>query len=203
MNTEVLLAGSIGALSVFLLGLLRESLQQWRELRGLTRLATNEIMHNTVILQTVYGDPAEVLTDRTGQLKTLRVDTWVSVRVRLAEMMPAADFWNLSFYYALLQELERIQQIDMSRIQAQRSSHPEKVEAAIKSLEDIAAHVLEKLEEVEQRAYATALAYTDLKWGLLGWYWLDREVPRLPGSTQTAGKYPESILTILEMTRRN
>ena len=161
---EVLLAGSIGALSVFLLGVLKDSLQRVRELRGLARLTSNEIRYNAAILHNYYGRPEMVLTDPTGQLKTLRLDTWVTVRVRLSEMLPVADLGNVSFYYLLLHDLERLNEQGVQSQITKRS----------------AASVLDRLDWFEQSAYAAAQTYADVKFGFLGRYWVKRHAPERP-----------------------
>ncbi len=89
MDPQVLLAGSLGALAVFGLGAFRDFIRRRRELRGLARLVHIEIMHNHLTLSTSYRQPKRVLS---ASLTTLREQTWESVRVRLAEMMPADDF---------------------------------------------------------------------------------------------------------------
>ena len=53
MNLEILIAGSLGALAVFLLGTAREWRRDERERRGLLRLLLAEIEHNAEVVRTV------------------------------------------------------------------------------------------------------------------------------------------------------
>jgi hypothetical protein len=105
MSLDVFLAGSLGALSVFLLGVLREYLRRRRELRGIARLIDMEIRHNEMGLKSLYNQPELVLTDT---INTIRLETWDATRVKIAELMPYYYFGQLAFYYLFLQELKHM-----------------------------------------------------------------------------------------------
>ena len=53
MNAEVSLAGSLGALAVFVLGIVLEWWRNERERRGLLVLLLAEMKHNAEVIQTV------------------------------------------------------------------------------------------------------------------------------------------------------
>lgn len=145
MNTEVLLAGSLGALGVFGLGVLRDYVWRMRELRGLTRLLWMELQHNEGTLRSCYEGPEWALTPEA--INSLRMDTWEDSRVRLASMMPTNDFGSVSFYYMFLHEL--------MRVQATQRLQNDPRENAVK--------ILELVREQEQDAIAATLAYSNLR----------------------------------------
>ena len=158
MSPDVLLAGSIGALSVFLLGVVRDRVRRRRELRGMARLVHTEITQNSVALKGFYETPGRVLSP---VLNTVSTETWESVRVRMAEMMPADDFGSVVYYYLFLQEIKNMPSI------VQGSSHTH----AVKLIEN----QLGVLREQEPDATVVALAYANLT-GVLGWNWARRSI---------------------------
>lgn len=150
MNPEILLAGSFGALTVFLLGFVRDSLRQRRELRGLTRLVHTEMEFNRLTLRELYNQPERAITEMTT---TLEMSTWESARMRMAAMMPADDLGSVTYYYLFVQELKRVQ--------GSRELYPHP--------EGLAAHVLDALKGSEPEAIQIALQYSNMR-GFLGWY---------------------------------
>jgi hypothetical protein len=129
-----------------------------RELRGLTRLVHTEIVHNHMTLETFYSQPKRVVT-RT--LSAVRTETWESVRVQLAEMMPADDFGALAYYYLFLQELQHILLIAEGR--------------TVSDTVGLTKNLLEALAAQEPDAREVSLAYANLG-GLLGWRRMRRRI---------------------------
>jgi hypothetical protein len=158
LSPDVLLAGSIGALSVFVLGVFRDFVRRRRELRGIARLVHTEISFNHLALGDFYRNPERVFSPVVGAVQT---DTWESVRVRLAEMMPADDFGSLVFYYSFLQDIRRMPAI----------THGGPVKSAI----ELAENQLSIISNQEQDARDVALAYTNLG-VLLGWRRMRRRI---------------------------
>ena len=158
LNPDVLLAGLLGALAVFGLGVLRDAVRRRRELRGMARLVHIEILHNHMTLESFHGQPGRVLS---GVISTLRMETWESVRVRLAEMMPADDFGSVTFYYMLLQELKHMPVI------VEGGSD----RVALKLITNL----LQEIPPQEADATKVTLAYANLR-GLLGWLRMRRTI---------------------------
>ena len=105
MDPNVLLAGSIGALFVFFLGVFREFRRRRQELRGIARLIHSEIKLNHLPLQTFYDDPERVFSPL---LASIRTETWEDVNVRLAAMMPADDFGDIVYFYMYMHDLKHM-----------------------------------------------------------------------------------------------
>ncbi len=100
MNPEVLLAGSIGALGVFVLTVLKDWFQGWRrrkrELKGLLRLVSVEIaLHRTLVLDDYLQADSVNKPHR-----LLRMDAWGQTRPRIAALLPAHRLASLAEYYA-------------------------------------------------------------------------------------------------------
>lgn len=100
-----MLAGSLGALFVFLLNVLTDHVRGRRELRGIARLVDIEMRQNRLTLESLYRNPSLVLT---STISTIRLDTWEATRVHMAGMIPSRDFGSLAFYYFYLQELKHL-----------------------------------------------------------------------------------------------
>ena len=90
MNVEVLLAGSVGALAVFVLGIVREWWRNERERRGLLVLLLAEMEHNTEVIHTVAErvDVDRPIEDMIGNANfaTLKMRTWSKVQGRAAAL---------------------------------------------------------------------------------------------------------------------
>lgn len=168
----MLLAGSIGALAVFVLGVLRDFVRRRRGLRGLARLVHSEIIHNHLTLDSFYSEPRHVLSP---SLNAVRTETWETARVRLAEMMPADDFGSIAYYYMFLQELKHVPLI--------AGSHT--VSDPVELIKDL----LETLAEQEKDATEVALAYANLG-DLLGWRRMRRRISEHRRSVSEAKNRP-------------
>jgi len=103
---EVLLAGSVGALSVFLLGLFREWWRDERERRGLMRLLSADISHNAQVI----GPILEALRSPVAPsaLPSTKTDTWRDVRTRAVQLLPGDVFETLDRYYSPLEVLQTV-----------------------------------------------------------------------------------------------
>lgn len=99
LNPEVLLAGSIGALGVFVLTVLKDSVQGWRqrkrERNGLLRLVSTEIDLHRVLVLDDYLEADSANKPR----RLLGTDAWEQVRPRLAALLPAYRLASLAEYY--------------------------------------------------------------------------------------------------------
>jgi len=103
VNAEVLLAGSVGALAVFVLGIVGEWWRNERERRGLLVLLLAEMGHNTEVIQTVservgVDGPIEDLVGN-ANFVTLKVRTWSKVQGRAAALLPGDLMAALDEYY--------------------------------------------------------------------------------------------------------
>jgi hypothetical protein len=100
LNPEVLLAGSIGALGVFVLTVLKDLVQGWwrrkRVLKGLLRLVSVEIALHRILVLEDYLQAAETNKPR----RLLRTDAWEQARSRIAALLPAHRLASLAEYYA-------------------------------------------------------------------------------------------------------
>lgn len=102
MSPEVLLAGSIGALFVFVLGVLRDYLRRRREREGLMTLIWTEILHNYVVLNRWKGTSTIDFLNA-GEVKSFRTEIWAESRVRLAQTLPPHEFLVATVYYSTLE----------------------------------------------------------------------------------------------------
>lgn len=109
MSLEILLSGLIGALLVFLLGLLREWWRNEQERRGLLILLLAEITHNAEVIRTVQDriNPGQAMEDLIGHphFSTQKARTWNNVQDRAAALLPDDLMAALDEYYAPLETL--------------------------------------------------------------------------------------------------
>ncbi len=103
MSAEVLLAGSVGALAVFVLGVVREWWRNERERRGILRLLLAEIGHTAEVCRTIGETTWDLLS--APELTSMRVGTWSDCRVRAAQLLPEYLTQGLNDYYDSLQNL--------------------------------------------------------------------------------------------------
>jgi hypothetical protein len=109
VSAEVLLAGSVGALAVFVLGIVREWWRNERERRGLLILLLAELEHNTEVTHTVServgtDRPIEDVIGNTN-FATLKMRTWSAVQGRAAALLPGDLMAALDEYYSPLETL--------------------------------------------------------------------------------------------------
>ena len=105
MNPEVLVAGSVGALLVFLLGAWREWRREEKARRGLLQLLLGEIEHNMEVLQLIQEtEPRAVAGTRaTPEITAFRTEIWQETRIRIAQLAPSELFSDLYRYYSSLE----------------------------------------------------------------------------------------------------
>ena len=97
----VLLSGSIGAISVFILGFIRELWRNERERRGLLRLLQAEIEHNIEVVRTVRESRPALLGS--PDLRFMKIETWRATRTRATQLLPDELFKDIENYYSLLE----------------------------------------------------------------------------------------------------
>lgn len=97
------MAGSVGALAVFILGLVREWWRNEQERRGLLRLLLAEIDHNAEVVTTIGEGTWDLLSS--SDFPSIQTATWHDTRVRAAHLLPEDLSKALNGYYSPLQNL--------------------------------------------------------------------------------------------------
>jgi hypothetical protein len=100
VSLDVLLGGALGALLVFVLGVLLEGWRRERKQRGLMRLLLAEINHNEIVIKVIAESGSSVETSR--YLDALKTDTWNESR-EAASGLPADLLNDLISYYEPLE----------------------------------------------------------------------------------------------------
>lgn len=97
-----LLSGTLGALSVFALGILRQLWLQHQELKGLSKLLYTEVenIYNWFQLS-LMEQHRNVFTPK--KLDLFTPDVWPDTRVRLAQLMHPDDFQKIAKFYRAVQ----------------------------------------------------------------------------------------------------
>jgi hypothetical protein len=105
----VLLSGALGALLVFVLGVVREEWRNEQERRGLLLLLRAEIEHNAEVIRTISD---RMNSDQTIEalighphFATQKAQTWDNVPERAAALLPDDLMAALDDYYASLETL--------------------------------------------------------------------------------------------------
>jgi hypothetical protein len=165
----VLLAGAVGALTVFLLGIWLEWRRNERERRGLLRLLLAEVEHNAEVTRTV-GERTWDLFSSPDFLRSMKMDTWRAARVRGAGLLPMELVAVLNEYYLPLQTLQTLK-----RFKKQASDRTDRgLRALAKEARldwDVAAtrnpydEYLEKMLTAQDKAQDQIQAYLDSSWG--------------------------------------
>lgn len=96
----VLLAGSLGALLVFGLGLLRDHVRLRRERQGLMILLHIELLQNRSITKRWEQTPHFI---HSGGIEDYTMDVWTGIRVRLAQLLQMDEFTKLVAHYVAIQ----------------------------------------------------------------------------------------------------
>lgn len=107
MSSDVLLAGSIGALVVFLLGIFREWWREEREREALLRLLAAEIEHNAEVFRIIGEATWDLLSSPDFRLLTTK--TWHDLQGRAGALLPSGLTVVLNGYYSSLQTLQTLQ----------------------------------------------------------------------------------------------
>ena len=97
-----MLSGLIGALAVFILGWLREWWRNERERRGLLRLLSSEIQHNSIVAEIVRDSGKSLLSSPAASSMT--AETWRESR-ESALSLPPDLLEDLDDYYRPLEIL--------------------------------------------------------------------------------------------------
>jgi hypothetical protein len=108
LNPDVLLAGFGGAFAVFLLGTLREWLQQRRERNGLLRVLFSEVDANQrsveLLLTMVHVGKGETILSLDGS--QMSDETWKATRIGLARHLDGKHLAKLTEYYKGVSRLD-------------------------------------------------------------------------------------------------
>ena len=108
LNPEILLAGSIGALGVFVLTTLKDWVWARRlrrtERKGLLRLVFAELSRNESNLRALRVESIEEFAAAHLSVRALNVDTWEQARVRMAVLLGDERFRELAEYYMNVHE---------------------------------------------------------------------------------------------------
>jgi hypothetical protein len=109
VSLDVLLAGVLGALLVFFLGVLREWWREEQERRGLLILLLADLEHNAEVIRTIYDrmDPGQAMEELTAHphFANQKAKTWEGVQERAAALLPDDLMEALQEYYAPLEAL--------------------------------------------------------------------------------------------------
>jgi hypothetical protein len=120
---SVLFAGLLGALLVFVLGLLREEWRSDREQVALLRLLLAEVEHNVAVVQTLEhwrgSDPPIDMR----LMPIIKSEVWHDVRVRAAQLLPEELTTVLNDYYSPLDNVLTIRELQEDRKKLDLSSH--------------------------------------------------------------------------------
>jgi hypothetical protein len=109
VGVDVLLSGFLGALLVFVLGVVREWWRNEQERRGLLILLLAEIEHNSEVIRTVEDriNPGQAMEDLIGHppFATQKSRMWDNVQERAAALLPDDLMAALDAYYSPLETL--------------------------------------------------------------------------------------------------
>ena len=108
MSIDVLLAGALGALIVFVLGVLLEWWRRERERRGLLRLFLAEINHNEIVIKAI--DESGTSLPESPHLDKLKTETWEENQ-QAASGLPDELLVDLVSYYQPLEIFRTIQSL--------------------------------------------------------------------------------------------
>jgi hypothetical protein len=113
MSAWALVSGLVGALLVFILGVIREVWRNNREKLGLLRLLLAEVEHNVEVSRTIEERQRDVL-DSPDFPHSIHTETWRNVRTTAAGLLPKVLWDVLNEYYSPLQTLLTLLQFDKS-----------------------------------------------------------------------------------------
>lgn len=106
MTAWALFSGVVGALLVFVAGILREEWRNDRETVGILRLLQAEIEHNDAAVRTLdYWRNASVVNIDMRLLPLVKAEVWQGVRVRAAQLLPELLARSLNDYYSPLENV--------------------------------------------------------------------------------------------------
>jgi hypothetical protein len=140
LSLDVLLGGALGALIVFVLGVLLEWSRRERERRGLLRLLLAEINHNEIVIKAI--DESGTSLPESPHLDKLKTETWEENQQK-ALGLPDELLEALVSYYQPLEIFRTIQSLppeDPNRPPRDRPPHSwleEWVESLAKTFEPL------------------------------------------------------------------
>jgi hypothetical protein len=107
MSAWALVSGLLGALLVFVLGVIREAWRNDQEKLGLLRLLLAEIEHNAEVTKTIGEATSDLLSSQEFS-RSMNTETWRDVRTKAARLLPQEMRKALVDYYAPLQTLKTL-----------------------------------------------------------------------------------------------
>jgi hypothetical protein len=121
VDFQILLAGSVGALTVFCLGIGKELWLHHRERIGLLRLIYMEVRRNRPIL---YRLSQLTPTDfkQHIEVRLPEVDTWKDARTKLSQLLRQKLFEELARYYYEVEKLRDLFDENTSSIERQNKA---------------------------------------------------------------------------------
>jgi hypothetical protein len=134
-----LLSGAVGALSIFLLGVVREMWRQRRERIALMTLVHLEVMHNKRILDRIQEGRRDY-SKRNAQGKGLRQDAWEQNRARLTQLEGGRIVDYLATYYTVLSTFINLSSLVGNNKELSAETN-EALEKLIKTLTPLATYV--------------------------------------------------------------
>jgi hypothetical protein len=136
-----LLSGAVGALSIFLLGIIRDMWRQRRERIALMTLVHLEIVHNERILNRIHSQEEQRAYDKRAALvKGLRQDAWEQNRARLTQLEDGRIVDYLATYYTALSTYVNLASVAATNDDASTEAH-EALETVTKTLSPVATYM--------------------------------------------------------------
>jgi hypothetical protein len=136
-----LLSGAVGALSIFLLGVIRDMWRQRRERIALMTLVHLEIVHNERILNRIHVQEEQRAYDKRAALvKGLRQDAWEQNRTRLTQLEDGRIVDYLATYYTVLSTFVSLSSLVAPNQQLSAEAH-EALERLSKTVTPVATYM--------------------------------------------------------------
>jgi hypothetical protein len=136
-----LLSGAVGALSIFLLGVIRDMWRQRRERIALMTLVHLEIVHNERILNRIHIQEEQRAYDKRAALvKGLRQDAWEQNRTRLTQLEDGRIVDYLATYYTVLSTFVSLSSLVAPNQQLSAEAH-EALERLSKTVTPVATYM--------------------------------------------------------------
>jgi hypothetical protein len=136
-----LLSGAVGALSIFLLGVIRDMWRQRRERIALMTLVHLEIVHNERILNRIHVQEGQRAYDKRAALvKGLRQDAWEQNRTRLTQLEDGRIVDYLATYYTVLSTFVSLSSLVAPNQQLSAEAH-EALERLSKTVTPVATYM--------------------------------------------------------------
>ena len=111
MSAWALVSGLVGAVLVFLLGIIREAWRNRREKLGVLWLLLAEIRHNAEVVRSIEERGQDLIASADFPF-SMRTDTWRDLRKTAARLLPDNLRQALNDYYSPLQTLLTLLQFE-------------------------------------------------------------------------------------------